>query len=62
MADEADGASPNIENVVADGVKEAQRKVAEIPPGNPGECAWCGDHSWRLVHGACAPCRDKYGI
>jgi hypothetical protein len=34
----------------------------EIPTGMPGECDLCGEHSMRLVEGACAPCRDKYHL
>jgi hypothetical protein len=34
----------------------------DIPAGSPGECDLCGEHSMRLVQGACAPCRDKYHL
>jgi len=34
---------------------------ADIPPGKPGECDLCGEWSGRLINGAGAPCRDKYG-
>ena len=37
-------------------------KAAAIPAGNSGECELCGAWSGRLVGGACAPCRDKYGL
>jgi RNA polymerase-binding transcription factor DksA len=33
---------------------------AEIPKGEPGECAECGEESLRLVGGRCAPCRDSW--
>lgn len=26
------------------------------------DCDLCGEHSMRLVQGACAPCRDKYHL
>ena len=33
-----------------------------LKPGTPGDCDLCGEYSPRLVGGACAPCRDKYGL
>jgi len=30
--------------------------------GAPGDCDLCGEHSMRLVQGACAPCRDRYRL
>lgn len=55
MADEADKTSERME------VQEAA-DIAEIPKGIPGECERCGEPSWRLVGGACAPCRDKFKL
>lgn len=60
--DDADRSDYYIESVVDDHVKEAMRRARDIPPGNPGVCDMCGEHSGRLVHGACSPCRDRYGI
>lgn len=60
--DEADRSEYYIESVIDDHVKEAMRKAADIPPGNPGECDFCGEYFSRLVGGACGFCRDKYGI
>jgi hypothetical protein len=34
----------------------------DLAPGVPGECERCGEHSPRLVGGACAPCRDKWRL
>lgn len=34
----------------------------ELAPGHPGDCDLCGEHSMRLVEGACAPCRDRYHL
>lgn len=34
----------------------------DIPKGAPGDCDLCGEWSARLVEGACAPCRDRYGL
>jgi len=34
----------------------------ELPAGEPGECDYCGEQRLRLVHGACARCRDEYGL
>ncbi|HAF43424.1 MAG TPA: conjugal transfer protein TraR [Gallionellaceae bacterium] len=42
------------------GAIEAAAK--SIPKGNPGLCYSCGEHSERLVQGACATCRDKYAL
>ncbi len=36
--------------------------AAMIPPGEPGECDRCEEYSPRVVRGACAPCRDRYGL
>lgn len=32
----------------------ARAAAAEIPAGRPGDCDLCGEHSMRLVEGACA--------
>lgn len=40
----------------------AIRAKAELAPGHPGDCGMCGDWSGRLVHGNCAPCRDKWKL
>jgi hypothetical protein len=40
-----------------------QRRLAQqIMPGDPGECALCGEWSGRLVNDTCAPCRDKHHL
>lgn len=44
------------------GVNAVRKAAAAIPEGNPGDCDMCGEWSGRLVGGACAPCRDKYGL
>lgn len=58
-----------IDNTIEDMEKEhtlAMRlnalKVAQIPPGEEGECCRCGEHSLRLVRDTCARCRDKYKL
>ena len=43
-------------------LKAIRQRAAAIPVGQPGECEYCGFESKRLVGGACAPCRDKYGL
>lgn len=59
MADEIDRTQDRME-------AEMERLLPppgyEIPPGVPGECELCGEWFGRLVDGACAPCRDKYGL
>ena len=56
MTDEADRADQEIERNLAEAIRLASK---EIPPGNPGECDFCGEWSGRLVKGACAHCRDR---
>lgn len=34
----------------------------QLPAGEPGECDYCGTHSPRLVHSACARCRDTFKL
>jgi hypothetical protein len=47
----------------ADEKIEQSRIASEnMPKGVAGECWSCGEHSLRLVGGACAPCRDKYKL
>lgn len=43
-----------------DALIKAQSK--DIVPGIEGECERCGEHSLRLIRGACARCRDKYNL
>jgi len=58
---------PDLADIAAER-EEQERQAAiraargEIPQGRPGECDLCGEHSERLVGGACAPCRDRYGL
>ena len=60
--DDADKANYFIESVIDDHVKEAMRRVAEIPTGQPGECDFCGYYYSRLIRGACGGCRDRYKL
>lgn len=60
MADEIDIANERADAHIADAVERARRVAAEIPEGVSGECLECGEHSPRLVHGVCAPCRDEF--
>ncbi len=39
-----------------------RKQAADMPKGKPGICDLCGEPSWRLVGGACAPCRDKFKL
>jgi hypothetical protein len=43
-------------------LQAARDEAEKMPNGNTGECDLCGEHSMRLVQGACAPCRDKYRL
>lgn len=61
MSDEIDKANDYVETI-----KEAEirriRKAAQIEIGEQGECDLCGEWSGRLIHGICAPCRDRYKL
>ena len=59
MADIADKASDYQADFEQRSIEAAR---ADIPPGNPGDCEYCGEWSGRLINGACAPCRDKYRL
>jgi len=62
MADIADVTGERMEVQEAADIAEIRRKANEIPKGVPGECERCGEPSWRLVGGACAPCRDTFKL
>ena len=51
-------------NDLAQAMLDAQIADARKPLqlGTPGACQLCGEWSGRLIHGACAPCRDKYHL
>jgi len=57
MADAADDANDRIATETEIAIRNT---ACEVPPGYPGECDTCGEHSSRLIQGMCAPCRDKY--
>lgn len=61
MADEADQADER-QGKLTEAVIASIRRKADLPAGEPGECEYCGEHSPRLVRGACAPCRDRRGM
>ena len=56
MADIADIAQDRIDNALSDNIAAAR---GIIPPGIEGECDDCGEHSFRLIKGECAICRDR---
>lgn len=62
MADDVDRAQARIEAEEELRFAKAKQEAAAIPEGKPGDCELCGEWSERLVDGACAPCRDKYGL
>ena len=59
MADEADVANQQVENLEASSVMAVRRAAANIPAGEPGDCAECGEFFTRTVGGYCCRCRDK---
>lgn len=62
MTDEIDMANDYAQKLEAEETQTIRNAAANIPKGSPGECWSCGEHSERLVKGACAPCRDEYGL
>ena len=62
MADIVDTANDRADNEHASNVVEVRQLAAQIPAGVPGDCEYCGEWSGRLVHGVCAPCRDRLGL
>ena len=62
MADPADKAGDDIEQIENAGIEAARTAAANIPTGQPGQCYNCEEESLRLVGGACARCRDRYGL
>ena len=62
MADEVDRQLERDAMLDAANLKAVRGMAQQMPAGQPGECELCGEWSGRLVRGACAPCRDKYGL
>ena len=48
-----------VEQFLRDAEIKNIRANATLASGVAGECDYCGEHSLRLINGACAPCRDK---
>lgn len=61
MSDDIDCAQDRQRIETESAIRRVQRR-AEIRPGIAGECSHCGETYLRLVNGACARCRDKYGL
>lgn len=62
MSDVIDQGCEREQMDTASAVDAARRAAAKMPAGNAVTCYSCGEDSPRLVKGACAPCRDKYGL
>lgn len=60
--DDADISDERITLDIEAKLAKLRQQAAAIPQGKPGECERCGEYSQRLVGGACAPCRDKFGL
>jgi hypothetical protein len=60
--DEIDKANDHAQLLMDSAVENHLRDAPEMAKGEPGECEYCGHNSPRLVGGACAPCRDEYGL
>ena len=59
MADDIDQANDLAQHERDKLVAAARKAASDIPPGEPGDCDFCGEWSGRLVGGACAGCRDR---
>ncbi len=59
MADEIDLANDHRDKEDARRIQAVRADAANIQPGAPGDCDFCGEWTGRLVGGACAPCRDQ---
>ena len=62
MTDIVDAANDRADSQLESSVAELRQQAAQIPAGQPGDCESCGEWSGRLVHGICAPCRDRHGL
>lgn len=58
--DEVDEATERSQRRIDEGI--ARARAQPLVAGHPGDCDLCGEQSMRLVLGACAPCRDKWGL
>jgi hypothetical protein len=59
MTDIVDVANDRAETERDENIADIRQRAAAIPAGAPGDCAYCGEPSARLVSGACATCRDE---
>lgn len=62
MADEADLANNHAQQELDAILRQAAETRGELEKGVAGECEYCGYHKPRLIGGACAPCRDEFGL
>lgn len=62
MSDELDLTATNIETIESAAIARIRERAAKIEKGVAGICSRCEEHSERLVRGACAPCRDRFGL
>ncbi len=62
MADLIDIANDRVQDTVTQEELRIRAEASKFVKGAPGDCELCGRWSGRLVEGACAPCRDKWGL
>lgn len=60
MPDEIDSANDLAELFANSSIQAARKAALNIPPGKPGDCAYCGEYFVRTVNGLCGRCRDKH--
>ena len=62
MADDIDMANDRAQIEAERQLRRVQQAASAVLVGVPGQCDLCGEHSMRLIDGACAPCRDRYKL
>lgn len=62
MPDILDDAQGIIDAETDSLIRDAKKRAAEIPVGEPGICDSCEEEKSRLVRGLCGRCRDEHGI
>ncbi len=56
----------DVDNANDRAEEDLERRIAaargDIKPGVEGDCDLCGEWAGRLISGACARCRERYGL
>jgi hypothetical protein len=62
MSDDIDLANDRAMVEAERALRTVRQAASAVMVGVPGNCDLCGEHSMRLIGGACAPCRDRYKL